>query len=236
MRYFLNNLYDRILRNLYDRTLFNKDFETSTMLDCPLVNAQNKGFITLLRKALVSNSKLSLKYDKISDTILPLTTDYKGEDFTCSFDFCYLNNLNIALLYYAKSMYMLSKSLNVKILNSSALVIYLNGLTDSVSKNQIDSVNKQVKSLIDSINSGEAGVLDKDSKIESGIVDVAGISEGQEYIMRQISLLLKYSVNFLTGESTAGMGSTGEQDQEKDFKSLSISFSEFWKPTIEKTV
>lgn len=236
-------LYDRILKTLYDKTIFednkNKieiDKIKKTFFDNPLKTELNKGLFHHVKEAMIGSKSLNLEYDKKGETIKVIddTKEVKEEKFKVYFSFEYLKSLNTMLDFYLEMLYNLIRSINYKVVSSRSLIVKIDGMTDNIATSQIDGINTQIKSIASAINEGDIGVIDSKGQLEKGIIDVSGIAETQETIMRQISQLLKFSVNFLTGESTSGIGTTGENDQEKDFKSLSVCFNEYWKPIIEQ--
>lgn len=237
------NIYAKILTDALERTQGIKEELLPLFWDNCVQSESSMGIISLLAAAMANKDDLFLVYAKVEKIVRKATAeekrvieaDYKREakssvGIYVSFE-CF-DRTDMVMLY-ASLEYCVIASLNKTMNLSKAMQIKIGDLRGSVALNDKGAAESQVKSISDALSKGRDVYMDAKDKIELLTPDVASTEKSMEFIQAKRAFWLGLPTSYLTGEQTAGIGSTGEADMRAVERGLKSYYFSVLKPTID---
>lgn len=237
------NIYAKILTDVLERTQGVKAEDLPLFWDnCVQSNVQ-KGLISLLADAMASKSDLFLVHAKEQKVVRKATSnetqqikdDYKktGESKVGIFiSFTHFDRTDMVKLYAALE-YCVIASLNKSMNLSKAVQIKISDLRGSVALADKDAAVTQITAMAESLKKGKDVYMDAKDLIELLKPDVSATEKSMDFILSKRAYWLGFPTSYLSGEQTAGIGSTGEADMRAVERGLKGYFFAVMKPAID---
>lgn len=212
--------YVKILSDTMERTHGLSSKETALLSDSCVQSDSSKGLISLIAEAMANMTDLFLVYKagvirkatyeeqkKIQEDYATKTESAEGVFISfrkyrrtemlriySNFEYCVLGSLN--------------KMLNI----SKAVQIKVNELRTSVSLNDSAVAKAQAKSIAEALRCGKDVLIDAKDMIENATPDTSSAEKAIVFLDAKRAFILSLPLSYISGEQTAGIGSTGEAD------------------------
>lgn len=236
-------IYKRILTDVLERTDGLTDDEKVLLWDNCLGSEKQDGLVSLLAKAMVSQSELFLVYKPELKLIRKATgpeetqirSDYKERGESSIGVYITFKNfkqsdmikLYSALEYCGVNSFW--KSMNL----SKALQIKINELRSSTGLNDSADVKKQAVEIAQALSEGLDIYIDAKDILELLKPDLTATTSAMELIAQKRSFYLGLPASYIIGEGSKGIGDSGKGDQKKVEQGLRGYYFSIIKPTME---
>jgi hypothetical protein len=239
INFYVKTLYKKILQYLFRKTIFDEKMKSKLGIfhDNFLKTEQNLGFISLLTNAIYNCEMTVLKYDPKTNTIDRVNNyeDVKPQDVNvCVMDFSKNRAEILLLMQYAGMLYDLLESEQKKTKVSNSITFKVSNLTAKVGNIEKGTIEEQAINVKNAINNGDMAVIDSESTIETGTIDLSPETKTEGTLKENIAQIMGLPLNFLFGTSTAGIGSSGENDTDSLERAMQTNFEIYWRPYAEK--
>lgn len=236
------NVYSKILIDVSERTHGLKEDQLPLLWDNCVQSESSDGLITLLAKAMASKSDLFLVYDKALNLVVKATpsqqtiikADYKSQGKSSVGVYVSFRNYSRSdmVRLYAAFEFLAIGSLN-KLMNlSNAIQFKMDQLRGTVSLSDSTDVKTQAVALSKALGEGKNILLDSKDIIDTLKVDMEPIKGSISFIDNKRAFYLGMPSSYITGEQTAGIGSSGENDTKAVERGLKNYYYSVMRPVL----
>lgn len=234
-------IYAKILTDVIQRTQGIDDKTMTSLFDNCLVSESNKGLITLLAEAMECKADLYIVYkvgvlrraDKAEEETIKADYQRQGSSTVGTF-VSFRNYVRTDMLKIYSSMeYSTLNSLNKKLNLGAALQFKMSKMRESVSAQDSTGVITQAKTVATALGNGNDVLLDAEDEILSAVPEMDTTKEAITFLDAKRSFYLGMPISYITGEQTAGIGSTGEADTKAVERGLRQYYISIIKPVLE---
>ncbi len=236
-------IYSKILTDVLERTHGLKDEQVQLMWDNCVKSSQSDGLISMLAKAMADKADLYIVYDKAVGVIrkatsqeqATITADYEKKADSATGVFISFKNYrrsDMVKLYSALSystIAALNKNLNV----SASVQFKISDLRASVSLTDSVKAEAQGSAIAKAMLESKPVLLDAKDIVELASPDLSATEKSIEFIANKLAFYLGMPSSYITGDQTAGIGSTGENDMRAVERGLKNYFFSIMKPAVE---
>ncbi len=236
-------IYSKILTDTLERTEGLSDEQAALLWDNCLKSEKPDGLVTMIAKAMNLKKDLFLVYNKALNVVTEadataeekIREDYKKQGKSAAgvfVSFSLFRRSDMVRFYIALSyatVTSLWKSMNL----SKAIQLKFTDLRKSVSLVDSADVKAQAMKIATGLGNGTAVMLDAKDVIETATPDLTATKEAVEFVGCKLAFYLGMPDSYLTGEQTAGIGSTGENDMRAVERGLKNYYFSIIKPTLE---
>lgn len=239
----IQNLYARILTDVLERTQGISDEQQVLLWDNCLGNESSEGLVTLIAKAMLNKAKLFLIYDSGVKVIRKATSQEQAEIERAYKDGKQAPGIYITFENYTKTDMLriysaleycttagLYKSGNI----SKAVQVKINDLRASVSITDSSKATTQGSAIATALKNGKDVLLDAKDIIETAKPDLTAVNASIEFIDNKRSLILGLPATYINGESSKGLGDSGEGDAKQVERGLKPFYFSIIKPVAEE--
>lgn len=237
------SIYAKILTDVLERTHGLNDDQVALMWDSCVMSSARTGLITVLAQAMADKSELFLVYEKAVGVVRLATGP---EQITIRADYAKEGESKVGIFVSFKSFHRsdmvkfyttlnyatvsaLYKSMNL----SKSIQLKMSDLRKSVSLADAADAKVQAQALAKALGAGRDVLLDADDEITSAVPDLSATKASVEFITQKLSFYLGLPEAYISGEQTAGIGSTGENDMRAVERGLKAYFYAVLKPVVE---
>lgn len=237
------SIYSKILTDVLERTEGLSDDLAELMWDNCLKSSSSHGLISLLAKAMAHKRDLFLVYEKAVNVVREATNEEQQkirDDYAKAADSetgVYVSFVNFRrtdmVRFYILMSYCIVGSLYKSMNLSKAVQLKISDLRKSVSLVDAEDVKVQAQRLATALSRGKDIVIDEKDSIETAVPDLTATKEGATFVNQKLCFYLGLPAAYLTGEQTAGIGTTGENDMRAVERGLKGYFFSIIKPVID---
>lgn len=237
------NIYQKILIDVIERTQGIPENLQPLIWDNCVQSESSEGLVTLLTEAMLKKSDLFLVYNSSLGTIRRATyqetaqirADYEKSGHSKAGIFISFKNYHKTdmLVLYSGLEYCLIAAMNKTINLSKAVQFKMSEMRKGVSLNDSAEVKTQATDIAKALSRGKDVMMDAADSIETANPEVAAIREAILFLDSKRSFYLGLPLSYITGEQTAGIGSTGEADTKAVERGLKLYYFSIIKPTLE---
>lgn len=236
-------IYSKILIDVSERSHGLTEDQLILLWDNCVQSESSDGLITMLSKAMANKSELFLVYDKALNVLVKATNeqqtqiriDYKnsGKSSVGVFISFKSNTRSDMVRLYSAFEYLAIGSLN-KLMNlANAIQFKIDQLRGTVSLSDSATAQAQAVSLSEALGNGQNVAMDSKDIIETAVIQMTPIEGAISFIDRKRAFYLGMPAAYITGEQTAGMGSSGENDTKAIERGLKNYFFSVFKPVVD---
>lgn len=236
-------IYAKILTDVLERTHGLSDEEIQLMWDNCVKSSNADGLITLLAKAMADQGDLYIVYDKAVQVVRVATSqeqaqiaaDYKARAKSNAGVFISFKNYRRSdmVKLYSALEYCTISALYVSMNLSKAAQLKFSDLRGSVSLVDASKAEAQGEAIATALNAGKPIMLDAKDSVETAAPDLTATEKSIGFIANKLGFYLGMPASYITGEQTAGIGSTGESDMRAVERGLKAYFFSILKPALE---
>lgn len=237
------NVYSRILTDCVDRTQNIPQEIFPLLWDNCLQSESNEGLITMLAKAMTCKRDIFLIYDPALIMVREATTSEAmqikeeyltlgASDLGIYVSFRKYRRTDMIRLYSAME-YCVVSSMNKMVNLSKAIQFKMNDMRGAVSLTDSSVAIEQAKTMAKALGHGRDILLDKNDDILTATPDISSIEKSIAFLDAKKSFYFAMPLSYITGEQTAGIGSTGEADSRAVERGLKQYYISVLKPVIE---
>lgn len=237
----LQGNYTKILTDVLERTHGLSDEQQAAMWDSCVMSDLSDGLITRLAKAMMDKKELFLVLDNgvvreaKDEEVTKIRDDYAKQAKSSTGVYVTFRNYTRSdmLKFYMAIEYAtvggLFKSMNL----SNAVQIKISDLRASVSLIDADKASAQAKEIAVALGKGKAALMDVKDAVMTSVPDLTATKESLAFLVKKYSFYFGMPEAYITGEQTAGMGTTGENDMRAVERGLKSYFFSVVKPVCE---
>lgn len=239
----VKTIYTRILTDAIERTDGITDEVQSLLWDNCLASESSDGLVTMLACAMVDKKELFLVYDKAVKVLRrakfeeqeKIRADYLATAKSAVGFFITFKNYTRSdmLKIYSSLEYCTVASLNKGMKLSTAIQLKLNDLRSSVGAVDSDEVKQQAVAIAKGLADGRDVMLDGKDTIESAKPDLTATNSASEFIETKRAFYLGMPCSYLQGETSKGLGDSGDADSKATERGLKQYYFSIVKPTLE---
>lgn len=237
------NIYSKILIDVAERTHGLKDDQQILLWDNCVKSESSDGLITLLAKAMANKAELFLVYDPGLNVIVKASNteqaiikkDYETRNKSDTGVYISFKNYSRSEMVrlYSAFEFLAIGSLN-KLMNlSNAIQFKMDKLRESVGVIDSGTAKVQATALSKGLGDGMNVLMDSKDIIETAKIDMEPIKGSITFIDQKRAFYLGMPSSYITGEQTAGIGSTGENDTKAVERGLKNYYYSIFKPVLE---
>ena len=237
----LISTYQKILTDVVERTHGLKEADKKALWDNCLQSEANIGLVTYLAESMTMKRDLFLVF---KDQVLrvaedkervAIENDYKtkGESTVGVFVSFKKYRRTDMLLIYSDFEYCTLSSLNKVVNLSKAVQVKISKLRSTVSLHDVEIAKAQAKEMADALEQGRAVLMDREDAIETATPDIAPTEKAISFLDSKRAWYLGLPLAYITGEQTAGIGSSGENDMRAVERGLQQYFVSIIKPVCD---
>lgn len=237
------NIFSKILTDVLERTQgIPKEYQSMFWDNC-LQSESDKGVISLLAEAMAEKQDLILVIDKALKVVRKASTqeasiikaDYSREAKSKTGVFISFKHYDRATMVKLYSMleYLVIVSLNKSMNMAKAIQIKIANLRGSVALTDRADAEAQVAAMVSALSNGRDTYMDKDDDIVTAKIDIDPTQKAMDFIESKRAFYLGLPKSYITGEQTAGIGSTGEADMRAVERGLKSYYFSIIKPTAD---
>lgn len=236
-------IYARILTDVLERTQgVPSEFEYLMWDNC-VANESPDGLVTLLSKAMTNRRELFVVFDPGLPIIRKATyqeeqqirADYAKQNKSSIGVYISFKNFKQAdmVRLYSALEYCTVGGLN-KLMNlSNTVQVKVSDLRASVSALDSPEASVQGLNLATALSRGQNIMLDAKDEIVTATPNVESTKSSMEFINQKRSFYLGMPATYITGESSKGLGDTGQGDAKAIERGLKNYYFSVIKPVIE---
>lgn len=239
----VQNIYSKILTDCIDRIEGIPDTIMPLLWDNFLQNEAPQGLITLISCAMSYKDDLFLVYDRGLSLLRPATGDQEDqieEDYKTKgqssigiyVSFESYTKSDMVKIYSAME-YCVIASMNKMMNLSKSLQYKMSDMRGSISASDADSPVKQAIQIASSLRNGKDILIDKNDEVVTNNPDISSIKESISFLDSKRAFYYGMPLSYITGEQTAGIGSTGEADTKAVERGLKNYYISILKPILE---
>lgn len=239
----IQTIYTKILTDVLERTNGLKDEQVALMWDNCLKSEKADGLITLLSKAMAGKLDLFLVYEPAVNVLreadsteqAKIREDYAKQGKSAAGIFISFSNYRRSdmIRFYLALSYCTATSL-WKVMNlARAIQLKISDLRKSVGLADSEDVKDQAKRISAGLGRGEDVLLDENDTIETATPDLSATKEAVSFVDAKLAFYLGLPDSYLSGEQTAGIGSSGENDMRAIERGLKGYFVSVVKPVLD---
>lgn len=233
-------IFSKILTDVIERTNgIPEEIEAVLWDSCVMSNASD-GLVTLLADAMVRRAELYLVLDAgvireaTNEEKTKIRSDYEKEAESSTGVYISFKNYRRSemLEIYSGLEYCNIGSLHKSMNLSMAIQIKTSDLRASVSLADSGIASAQAVLLAKSLKEGRAVNIDAKDIIETAKPDIAATNASTTFVQSKRAFILGLPASYLSGDQTAGMGSSGDADTRAIERGLKPYFATIIKPVI----
>lgn len=235
--------YQKILTDTVDRTFGVPKKAEQYLWDNVIEGDNHKGLITMLATAMTDKKDLYIVYKPGIEVIREATreeqetikADYEknGKSSTGVFvSFKHYRRTEM-LKIWSEFEWCLLGGMNKQLHLSQAVQIKINEMRASVSLQDSQVAIAQGRGIADALRKGNEIMIDKNDEIAMLGVNMDASKSSMEFLATKKSWILSLPASYLSGEQTAGIGSTGENDSRAIEAGLKQYFLTIIKPVFD---
>lgn len=225
---FATSMYKKIMLECADRAVLPNSLDktgyTATVYDS--YSPYKSGLVSWVVYAMVGQRKIYLKINKIAGDIRTFEKATQQDAITekntlkphyIELDFSKFKEAKIiCLLFTLLGSVMVAMSKGVTA--SQSLLLKINALSEMIANSQnIEPLEKQIKSINDGLKDGKSSYVDAKSSVDFLVYDSANTEKAAKYIFSLISTITGEPASYLFGEVVGGLGG-GDNGDEKRFE------------------
>ncbi len=218
----LRATYTKILTDTLERTHDLKDVFVPALFDNCVQSESTDGLISLLVCAMVDKAELFLVYNKATKVLRKadnkeaeqIRADYKktaASPVGVFISFRRYHRTDMLMIYSALefcALASLHKTMNI----SRAVQIKMDSLRSSVSLADAGVAAGQAKSVAAALKAGKDVLIDAKDSITTATPNIEPTEKAISFLDAKRAFYLEMPISYITGEQTAGIGSSGEAD------------------------
>lgn len=236
-------VYSKILTDCIERTQGIPEKVSPLLWDNFLQNESTDGLITLLACAMSNKKDLFLVYNPAlgvlriatNDESIQIKADYAREGSSSVGIFVSFKNYKRTdmVKIYSSMEYCVVASLNKMMNLSKAIQFKMSDMRGAVSLQDSSVAKEQAKAIAKSLSNGKDVMLDVKDEVSTNTPDISSIKESILFLDSKRCFYFGLPLSYITGEQTAGIGSTGEADTKAVERGLKQYFISILKPVME---
>ncbi len=239
----IETVYSRILTDVLERTQNIPEDKKMLLWDNCLGSEKSDGLVSLMARAMFEKSELYIVYDSATNVVrkananetTQIRKDYEAQAKSALGVYITFKNFKKSdmMKVYSALEYCaiggLHKSMNL----AMALQFKMNDLRGSVSSGDSSVIRSQAKNVADALKKGKAVLIDAKDIIETAKPDMTATNSAMDFISQKKSFYLGLPATYITGESSKGLGDSGQGDAKAVERGLKFYYFSIIKPVIE---
>ena len=239
----IETVYARILTDVLERTQNIPEDKKMLLWDNCLGSEKSDGLVSLMARAMFEKSELYVVYDSATNVVrkanatetTQIRKDYEAQaksDLGVYITFKNFKKSDMMKVYSALEYCAiggLHKSMNL----AMALQFKMNDMRGSVSASDSSVIGNQAKSVAEALKKGKAVLIDAKDIIETAKPDMTATNSAMDFISQKKSFYLGLPATYITGESSKGLGDSGQGDAKAVERGLKFYYFSIIKPVIE---
>lgn len=234
--------YTKILTDTLERTHGIPDKVEPLLWDNCLQNEASEGLITLLVCAMVKQSDLYMVWNKATN-VLRLATAEESRQIRADYEKTGESKIGVYVSFknyrrtemlriYSALEYCILSSLHKTVNISKAVQIKMADLRSSVSLADSGIAATQARSLAAALKAGKDVLLDAKDNITTATPNTDPTEKAISFLDAKRAFYLGLPISYISGEQTAGIGSTGEADMRAVERGLKQYFFSIIHPAL----
>ncbi len=238
----LRATYSKILTDTLERTHGIPDDVVPSLWDNCVQSESTHGLISLLVHAMIMKQDLFLVYNKATKVLRKadatetekIRADYKATASSAIGVFISFGRYHRTdmLKIYSELEYCILASLHKTVNISRAVQVKMDSLRSSVSLADAGVAGSQAKSIAIALKAGKDVLIDAKDSIETATPNIEPTEKAILFLQSKRAYYLDLPISYLTGEQTAGIGSTGEADMRAVERGLKHYYFSIIQPTL----
>lgn len=245
-----NQFYDWDVKAIYKKILHDcversdgipAKYEHALFDNCVQSNAQS-GLITLLSSAMFSKCDLYIVY---KNDVIRVADENEKAKIKADYEKMARSSLGVYISFknytktdvlkiYSALEYYTTASLYKQVNISKAVQLKMSDMRKSINLNDASVTANQAQEIIDAISYGKSVLIDAGDSIECPTVDVSPIEKAILFCNQKKASILGMPIAYVSGELTAGIGSSGEADARQIERGLKEYFYGIIKPVLQE--
>lgn len=239
----IETVYSRILTDVLERTQNIPEDKKMLLWDNCLGSEKSDGLVSLMARAMFEKSELYIVYDSATNVVrkansqetTQIRKDYEAQAKSALGVYITFKNFKKSdmMKVYSALEYCaiggLHKSMNL----AMALQFKMHELRGSVAVADSSVVGAQAKSVAEALKKGKAVLIDAKDIIETAKPDMTATNSAMDFISQKKSFYLGLPATYITGESSKGLGDSGQGDAKAVERGLKFYYFSIIKPVIE---
>ncbi len=238
------NVYSKILTDCVERMQGIPEQVSPLLWDNCLQNESSHGLISLLSCAMTDKKELFLVYNAALGVLRKATapeasqikSDYEKLGSSPIGTFVSFKNYSRTdmVKIYSSMEYCVVASLNKMMNLSKSIQFKMAEMRSSVSLNDSGLAIEQAKTIARALANGRDIMMDVKDEVSTNAPDISSIKESILFLDAKRSFYYGMPLSYITGEQTAGIGSTGEADTKAVERGLKQYYISILKPVVEE--
>lgn len=235
--------YQKILTDTVDRTFGIPKKAEQYLWDNVIEGENSEGLITMLATAMTEKKDLYIVFKQSIGVIRKATfeeqaiikVDYEKDSKSSTGIFVSFKHYRRTemLRIWSEFEWCLLGGMNKQLHLSQAVQIKIDQMRSSVSLQDADVAIAQARGIASALRRGNEIMIDKADEISMLAVNMDASKSSMEFLATKKSWILSLPASYLSGEQTAGIGSTGENDSRAIEAGLKQYFLTIIKPVCD---